>query len=394
MKYDLKVVRGQDISWLGLDAHDRMEAELQATAQGYTVLAVRGANDWSSIFKRKTKFNLILFSQELLALLDSGLSLMEAMEALAEKEARPETRKVLNRMMQSLYEGQPLSVALEVFPDIFPPLYVALIRSSEQTGDVAQALGRHVTYQSQIDAMKKKLVTASIYPVLLMVVGFLVMLFLLGYVVPKFSAIYENTGTELPWASQLLLDWGHMLAEHGTQVGMGFLGLLAVMIYAFSRPLVRGWIVKQIWKIPAIGEPMRIYQLARFYRTLGMLLNGGIPLVTGMKMVSSLLQPNLRLQLELVEAQVREGKSVSQAMESHGMTTSVALRILRVGERTGRMGEMMERIGMFYDDEIARAVEWLTRLFEPLLMMFIGLIIGAVVTLMYMPIFDLAGNIQ
>jgi len=125
-----------------------------------------------------------------------------------------------------------------------------------------------------------------------------------------------------------------------------------------------------------------------------MLLGGGIPMVTGMRMVAPLLQHNLRRQLDQVEQEVREGKPISQAMERHDMTTPVALRILRVGERTGRMGEMMERIGVFYDDEIARAVDWLTRLFEPILMVFIGLIIGVVVTLMYMPIFDLAGNIQ
>ena len=139
---------------------------------------------------------------------------------------------------------------------------------------------------------------------------------------------------------------------------------------------------------------MRIYQLARFYRTLGMLLQGGIPLVTGMQMVSSLLQPALRHSLGLAEHDIREGKPLSSAMETHGMTTSIALRMLRVGERTGRMGEMMERIGSFYDEEIARAVDWFTRLLEPLLMVVIGLIIGIVVVLMYMPIFDLAGSLQ
>ncbi|MEZ0316339.1 MAG: type II secretion system F family protein [Methylophilaceae bacterium] len=395
MKFELKVARGHDISWLGLDANDKPEAERQAHAQGYTVLAIRSKAGFSPLSGlRRPRFNIVLFSQELLALLDSGLSLIEAIEALAEKESRPETRRVLTRIMQSLYEGIPLSGSLEAFPDIFPALYVALIRSSEKTGDVVAALGRHVTYQSQIDALRKKLVTASIYPVLLMIVGGLVMLFLLGYVVPKFSTIYENTGTELPWASQMLLMWGRMLADNSMSIFVAFCIFVAAFVYTVTRPVVRGKLMELIWRIPAIGEPMRIYQLARFYRTLGMLLGGGIPMVTGMRMVAPLLQHNLRRQLDQVEQEVREGKPISQAMERHDMTTPVALRILRVGERTGRMGEMMERIGVFYDDEIARAVDWLTRLFEPILMVFIGLIIGVVVTLMYMPIFDLAGNIQ
>ncbi|CAG0996125.1 Type II secretion system protein F [Methylophilaceae bacterium] len=395
MKFNLKVARGQQVQMLTLEASDGVQAQLLAEAQGYSVLATRARRKIARAGGfGKSGFNLMLFSQELLSLLDSGLSLIEAMEALAEKEQQAETRTILNQVMASLYEGLPLSGALERFPQVFPPLYVALIRSSERTGDMVQALGRHVTYQGQIDAVRKKIVAASIYPVLLIVVGGLVMLFLLGYVVPRFSAIYESSGNDLPWMSQLLLSWGRLLHDHGSQALLVFLVAVGVLGYVLSRPAVRAGVMNLVWKIPALGETMRIYQLARFYRTLGMLLGGGIPLVTGMQMVGSLLQPALRDSLQLVERDVREGKPLSGAMDAHGMTTSIAVRMLRVGERTGRMGEMMERIGVFYDEEISRAVDWFTRLLEPLLMVVIGLVIGIVVVLMYMPIFDLAGSIQ
>jgi general secretion pathway protein F len=395
MKFELKVARGQQIQSLVLDAGDALQARLQAEAQGYSVLATKAQGKLAvARGLGKQKFNLMLFSQELLSLLDSGLSLVEAIEALAEKEANAESKTILTQVMAALYEGLPLSSALERFPQVFPALYVALIRSSERTGDMVQALGRHVTYQGQLDAVRKKIVTASIYPVLLIIVGGLVMLFLLGYVVPKFSTIYESAGNDLPWMSQVLLAWGRLLQEHGQQVFMGFIAVVSALGYVLSRQSVRAAIMNQVWKIPALGETMRIYQLARFYRTLGMLLRGGIPLVTAMQMVSSLLQPALRNSLALVERDIREGKPLSSAMEEHGMTTSIAIRMLRVGERTGRMGEMMERIGVFYDEEIARAVDWFTRLLEPLLMVVIGLVIGVVVVLMYMPIFELAGNIQ
>jgi general secretion pathway protein F len=395
VKFDIKVARGKQIQTLTLDAIDDIQAQLLAEAQGYSVLATHAQGKISRAGSfGQSKFNLMLFSQELLSLLDSGLSLIEAIEALAEKEQQSETKTILSQVMASLYEGLPLSGALARFPQVFPPLYVALIRSSERTGDMVQALGRHVTYQSQIDAVRKKIVTASIYPVLLIVVGGLVMLFLLGYVVPRFSTIYESSGNDLPWMSQLLLSWGRLLHDHESQALIAFLAASCAFGYILSRPVVRAGIMNLIWKIPALGETMRIYQLARFYRTLGMLLGGGIPLVTGMQMVGSLLQPALLNSLQLVERDVREGKPLSSAMDQHGMTTSIAVRMLRVGERTGRMGEMMERIGVFYDDEISRAVDWFTRLLEPLLMVVIGLIIGIVVVLMYMPIFDLAGSIQ
>jgi len=398
MKFELKVAQGETLSLLALEAGNAAQARSLAESQGFSVLAVHAAglsfNHLRSGHLAKPKFNLMLFSQELLALLESGLSLVEAIEALAEKEQQPESKVVLNQVMAALYEGLPLSGALEKVPQVFAPLYIALIRASERTGDMVQALARHVTYQTQIDSVRKKIIAASIYPVLLIIVGGLVVLFLLGYVVPKFSTIYESTGADLPWMSQLLLSWGRLLQEHGKEVFIAFAAGVTLLVFTLSGSGVRAAIMRNVWKIPALGEAMRIYQLARFYRTLGMLLRGGIPLVVAMGMVSSLLQPLLRGSLEKVIADVREGKPVSSAMEQHGMTTSISIRMLRVGERTGQMGEMMERIGAFYDDEIARVVEWFTKLLEPVLMIVIGLVVGLVVVLMYMPIFELAGNIQ
>ena len=398
MKFELKVALGDAISLLALEASNASQARLVAESQGFSVLNVKATGlSFTGLFSVKSvrpKFNLMLFSQELLALLESGLSLVEAIEALAEKDQQAESKAVLNQVIAALYEGLPFSTALEKEPQVFSPLYVALIRSSERTGDMVQALARHVTYQTQIDAVGKKIVTASIYPVLLLVVGGLVVLFLLGYVVPKFSTIYESTRADLPWMSQLLLSWGRLLQEHGKAVFATFIASMTLLGFTLTRPSVRATIMRKVWQIPALGEAMRIYQLARFYRTLGMLLRGGIPLVTAMGMVSSLLQPLLRSKLEKVIVDVREGKPMSAAMEQYGMTTSISIRMLRVGERTGQMGDMMERIGAFYDEEISRVVEWLTKLLEPALMIIIGLVVGLVVVLMYMPIFELAGSIQ
>jgi len=396
MQFDLKVLSPQqEINFLKLEAADAEEARLQARQQGCVVLSVkRGSALEMPLKHRGSSFPLVLFSQELLSLLDAGLNLMEAMETLREKEHRDKARRVLDQVMSALYEGLSLSVALEQVSDVFPPLYVALVRTSEQTGDLAEALTRFVNYQSQVDSVRKKIISASIYPALLVLVGGMVTLFLMLYVVPKFSSIYESTQANLPWLSQWLLAWGRLLHEHGTEVLILFSAVGALMVYSLTRPFVRKQVVDGLWRIPALGERLRVYQLARFYRTLGMLLRGGIPVVTALDMVEGLLQPALRERMQLAEQDIREGMPISGAMESRGLTTPVAVRMLRVGERSGRMGEMMERIGNFYDDEIARWVDWFTRLFEPILMTGIGLIVGVIVILMYMPIFELAGSIQ
>jgi general secretion pathway protein F len=395
MQFNLKILRGSQIEMLSLEAANLDLALQQAEQDGCTVLGIEsGRSILISFGSRRAKFNLNLFSQELLALLESGLSLVEAIEGLSEKEGQEEFRRVLEPLLQSLYQGLPLSTAMERQSDVFPALYVALIRSTERTGDLVHALSRHVSYQTQVDAVRKKMLTASIYPALLMVVGALVLLFLLGYVVPKFSGIYESTGKDLPWLSKLLLTWGKFLHGHSVEFTVSCVLILASGIFILSRQQVRETIALRLWGLPVIGETMRIYQLARFYHTLGMLLRGGIPLVTGLKMVSPLLHPLLRTKCAQAEKEISEGKPISQVMSFYGMTTSISLRMLRVGERTGRMGEMMERIGLFYDDEISRAVDWFTRLLEPVLMIFIGMVIGTVVVLMYMPIFDLAGSVQ
>ncbi|MBI3771679.1 MAG: type II secretion system F family protein [Gammaproteobacteria bacterium] len=396
MQFEIKgLLADGKIAVINLEAASQAEARTRAEADGYTVLRVSSARfQWGPLWHRKASFSLPLFSQELLALLRAGLSLIEAMEALNEKEQRSEVQQVIGTVLAYLQEGLTLSVALERLPSVFPPLYVASVRASEKTGNLTEALERYIAYYAQLDTIKKKIVNASIYPVLLLMVGGLVIVFLLGYVVPKFSAIYADSGQDLPWMSQLLVDWGLLLTEHGVMLltvlalGLGAVG------YGLSQASVRKRLIDIAWRLPNIGERLRVYQLARFYRALGMLLSSGIPIVPAVTMVAGLLPPELRVKLEHALLKIEQGTAISRALEAHELTTPIAARMLRVGERTGNMGEMMERIALFYDDEMGRWVDWFTRMFEPVLMTVIGLVIGIIVILMYLPIFELASSIQ
>jgi general secretion pathway protein F len=394
MRYEVKaVLAGQGTVFLELDAENEDDVRLQIMAQGGIVLNVRRRfTGWMP--KARLRFPLAHFSQELLSLLEAGLSLVESIETLSDKEQDAGVRKIIEGLRARLYEGITFSRALELYPQAFPPLYVATARASERTGDLPEALTRFISYQMQMDLVRKKLIGASIYPVLLLVIGLLVAMFLLVFVVPKFSAIYEDIGSDLPWLSVLLIEWGHFVHEQGWLLAGIGAATLGIVIYGVTRPLFRVRLTQQLWRIPAIGERMRVYQLARFYRTLGMLLRGGIPVAKALEMVSGLLQPHFRPRVQAAASHIREGKTISSAMETEGLTTPVGNRMLRVGEKTGLMGEMMERIGNFHDEEIARWVEWLTKLIEPLLMAVIGGVIGGIIILMYMPIFQLAGSVN
>ena len=265
----------------------------------------------------RARMPLVTFSQELVALLEAGLSLVEAIDTLTEKESRPGVRRALEQIRARLFEGRTLSRALEELPQSFPPLYVATVRASERTGAIREALTRFVAYQQQIDVLRKKLVNASIYPLVLCGAGLLVTLFLLGYVVPRFSSIYEDLGSDLPFASRMLMQWGQMLEEHGFAVLV--VAMVAVGVAVVLRRDAAGG-ARARWRagiarIPAVGRQLQIYQLARLYRTVGMLLRGGMPVVTAFEMSDGLLSPALRPALAQATQAVREGQSLANSLE-------------------------------------------------------------------------------
>lgn len=396
VRFEVKVYREADgVMALALDAPTPEDAQGQARQLGYTVLAVRQIFALRGFFsRRRERFPLTLFSQQLLALLEAGLALVEALETLAEKEATGPFKKTLQELLVYLYEGQTLSHAMQQLPGVFPDLYVATVRASEKTGDLPESLRRYSAYSAQLDVVKKKLISASIYPVLLIAIGGLVMLFLLTFVLPRFSHIYEDQNANLSFLSRAFLSWGQFFEAHGAGFLATLVGLVALLVFWLAQPGTRRWIGEWLWTIPAVGERMRTYQLSRFYRTLGILLRGGTPLVPALDMVSGLLPVHLRAPLRAASRSISEGVSMSQALETQNLVTPVSLRLIRVGERTGRMDDMMERIAGFYDEEISRWVDVFSKLFEPLLMALIGLLIGGVVVMMYLPIFELAGSLQ
>ena len=396
MQYKVKAARsGLGVLNLEIDASSIEEAKKQVLQSGYSVLAIQPIGSFIKLPKLFTsRFSLSLFSQELLALMDAGLPQVEALETILEKERRRTNIKLVRGIIDQLYEGKSLSKALESFPNEFNSLYVAMVKASEKTGNITDSLSRYIAYQAQIDVIRKKVVSSSVYPIVLIVAGLLVTMFLMLYVVPKFSQIYKDMGHNLPFFSQMFMNIGEFLGDNKVVVLM-FLGALFFSgFYAAGNKRVRQKVLDQFKKIPNIGNRIHIYQLARFYRTFGMLLKGGVPVVPALEMVSGLLQEDLRIKLTKAKDGINEGKPVSASLDINGLTTPIATRLLRVGERTGKLDEMADRIANLYDDDMARWIDWFTKLFEPLLMCFIGLLIGLIVVSMYFPIFELAGSIQ
>jgi general secretion pathway protein F len=377
-----------------IDALDEADARRQVEARGLFVSAVEESGGARLTRARGLRLSLVLFSQELLALLNAGLGIVEGLEALLEKEANPAVRGVLERLLAGLREGKRFSSVLAAQPALFPPLFVGIVRAAEGTSDLPRALARYIDYQQRIDTVRSKIVSASIYPVILLCVGGGVSSFLIGYVVPRFAEVYQGAGRNLPWMSQLLLEWGQFASSHGSAILLAAAALVALAVSGVRRLLKSGGIARLLARLPGIGERARIYELSRLYLTLGMLTEGGITIVGAIETVQPMVSATLRSALASARAAIESGRPLSDAFEAHGLTTPISLRMLRVGERTGDMGPMLTQSAAFYDGEISRWIDRFTRTFEPLLMAAIGLVVGAIVVLLYMPIFDLAGDMS
>jgi general secretion pathway protein F len=221
-----------------------------------------------------------------------------------------------------------------------------------------------------------------------------VALFLMMYVVPKFAAVYKDSGRDLSIMSQLLLGWGDFIGKNSLIVIPVLLGAVFYVIQYIRRIGREGRWGQIAAKIPGIKERAQILEISRLYLTVGMLLEGGITVVTALDMVAGTLSTESRVKLAAARADITNGEQLSRAFEMHGLTTPISLRMLRVGERSGQMGAMLTRSALFYEGESARWIERFSKIVEPALMAFIGLVVGLIVVLLYMPIFDLAGSIQ
>jgi general secretion pathway protein F len=382
------------IARMTVDALDEADARRQVESRGLFVSAVEPLRAGGLRTSRKGSLSLVLFSQELLALQVAGLGIVEALEALLEKEANEGTRGVLERLLGGLREGKRFSTVLAEQPDLFPPLYIGIVRAAEGTSDLPRSLSRFIDYQQRIDIVRAKIVSAAIYPCILLLVGGGVSLFLITYVVPKFAEVYQGAGRDMPWMSKVMLSWGTFAGAH-TGVLLGSLAAIAALgMFAWRRLTADGGLARLMARLPGIGERVRIYELSRLYLTLGMLSEGGITIVHAIETVQSMVSASVRASLVAARLDIEAGQPLSAAFESHQLTTPISLRMLRVGERTGDMGPMLTQSAAFYDGEISRWIERFTRTFEPLLMAGIGLIVGAIVVLLYMPIFDLAGDMS
>ena len=391
----------------GKISHERIEAPSAeaatslAAARGNVLTCVQLGNQvgtgvaqrLAEAITTKTKIDTVIFSQDMATLLEAGVTVREAMGVLQRKESHASRKAILAQISTSISHGLPLSAALKD-ARAFPELLVATVAASEETGDLATGLARYAKHQQSLRLVRDKVIGACVYPALLLIVGSLVVVLLLGVVVPRFATLIDSSGKDLPWLSKVLMTWGGFV-DANPWVGIAlFAILISAFIFGFSRLRDPQTLRAVLRRLPGVAKVMREFQHLQMYRTTAILTARGIPIHKALTYSNEYLDAQDRARLQVALQNMGHGVGVSQALGNCQLSDEVATSMIHVAERTGSLPEMLDRIADFYERTLQRNIDIVSRLIEPILMIIFGIVIGGIVVLMYLPIFDLASSIS
>ena len=337
----------------------------------------------------------LVFNQELATLLKAGMPLVQSLDILRQRVSNITFKGVLDSVYDKVKAGTSLSDAFGEHVGLFPPVYSASLMAGERSGNLDSVIRRYVAYEKVIGAVRKRTISALIYPAVLTVM----MLGLIGIivlrVVPAFSSFYENFGKELPLSTRIIVGVSNGIVGNLWLILIVVGGGAAAAAAWAKQPGQRPRIDRMLLEIPWAGNTFRKFATAQMARTLATLLGGGIPLVNGLDIViQSMSNQYLGQELEEIARRVREGQSFAAAMLSRRVFPDVAVKMVEVGESTGALQEMLNSLADFYDEEIETEVARFITLIEPVLLVVMGLVIALVVIALYLPLFELSSVVS
>jgi type IV pilus assembly protein PilC len=370
------------------------EARQKLVERGLFVYSVETRNSLLGAFSRRRSerqiggSDFLILNQQFNTLIKAGLPILRALDLLADRATSPKLRPVLSKVRDRVREGKSLSEAISE-AGVFSKVYATAILAGEKSGNLSGVLDYYIAYQRVSTGVKKKILATLVYPILLITVATIIVTYLVTFVIPKFAVLYRDLNVELPGPTQFLIaltvDYRYVVIGAFALVFLAAFGILL-----WSRTEEGGAAFDRMkFRIPVIGDTLLKFQVAQFSRTLATLLTGGTPLVAGLQTASDAITSKLiRSTVTQATQMVREGESLSGALASKGTMPALALDMIEVGESSGALAPMLTSVAEFYEEEVSVRLSALVAIIEPVILIFMGLLVAFILISLYLPIFS------
>ncbi len=375
-----------------ITAPDALNARETLEKKGYKVLkleAVAGKKVGGLFAQKVKEADLALFSRQLGAMISAGVGLAEALDILGEQMPNKTLAAALKEVKEDVTAGMPFHKALAKHPKVFPTFFVNLMAAAEESGNMDVMLQRATVYYEKIAMLKRKLVSASWYPAMVVVISTVIVTGILVFIVPSFAQLYASLGGELPFLTQMLINASNSLKTNLLMIIATVVVISVVIKLIYNTKSGKYFFHTLFLKLPLLGNIFLKGAIAKFARTLATLVSGGVPIIRALEIAGS-VAGNVVIERALLKAKddVEQGKPLYQSLDAK-LFPPIFIAMVKVGENTGKMDEMLDTIANFFEDEVDRAVEGLVQTIEPLLMVFIGGIIAVILVGLYLPIFKM-----
>jgi type IV pilus assembly protein PilC len=378
-----------------------LRAELER--QGLKIFAIERRlglampSEFLARFRRERKIpyrTLMIFNQELAALLKAGLPLLQALNLMLERMREPNFREILTQVRDRVKGGEELSDAFASFGAVFPPLYSATLKAGERTGELEQVLRRFIRYLKLVIDARKRVVSALVYPSVLVGLSIAMLFVMAIFVMPRFTVFYDSMDMQLPLLTRITLGVSLFLRDNIVFILAGIIATVVVVRRWARTPAGALRLDRMKLRIPLLGPVLHLFSLAEYCRSLSTLLSGGMPLLPSME-ISGRAVSNLYVRDRIFPTlqQVREGTALYEALDKTGIVTDLAIDMVKVGEATGSLDVMLTNIADFFDEEVELRMQRILSLVEPLMLVIMGCLVAALLISVYMPMFNAMGGI-
>ena len=341
-----------------------------------------------------TEKNIVIFTRQFATMIDAGVPIVQGLDIVASQNENPTFKKILFEIKEDIETGSTMADALGKHPKQFDELFVNLVAAGEVGGILDVILNRLAVYIEKSLALKKKVKSAMVYPLTVLIVSIVVIAILLVFVIPIFQQMFENFGGALPAPTQFVINMSDALRANILYLIVGIVAF--IFIFRYLKNTDKGKVIFDdlILKSPIIGTLIRKVAVARFTRTLGTMVSSGVPILDALNITAKTAgNKTVERAIYFTRASISEGKTIAEPLEESGVFPPMVVQMIAVGESTGALDDMLNKIADFYDEEVDTAVETLTSLLEPIMMVFLGGVIGGLVVTMYLPIFKMASAI-